>query len=395
MKKEKPLGVPYFISKRFQNLHGYVWNKLFTSSYLQSHLYNIKSKAERNIRTKELRALALQVQWVVFLYLLRRFLLSGTEAAEEAVRILALLDVRMFNIGGKKFFEGSESVKEGSILADRLTNAISDKVIKKLILQARTTSDIIYHFRNKLYKASKVYFFDQSQTRRELGVFFRSSKAKLNSFGSTVNQTVEAYVFAEVIRLYKNRDWDIRIKNPKVKKHEIFKLKFSTRGNADNFSYVIATRGNQQVQIRHGLRVSIHNEEVPTQANICCDVAIINDNDLSKFSTDQPIPNDWLLSFAEVKHMSAFPELLASFVGMVHELSPKNLKRIRVRDNLQAGIHVPPFLYVSGILWAGASLMEETLRERGYDLDVYSHDRPIGTANDPEPTFLQNELPFE
>ncbi|HEY5235320.1 MAG TPA: hypothetical protein VIJ14_04005, partial [Rhabdochlamydiaceae bacterium] len=275
-------------------------------------MHNIKSKSEKRARRNELKQLAAKVQWVVFLYLLRRFFLTGSEAAEEAVRIFAELKIEKFKIGKKEFFEGSDSVKEGKVLAERLMDAISDKKIKKLILESVWASDIIYHYRNKLYKDQDVYFFDRAQSRTDLRDFFKSSKAKLNSFGSTVNQTVEAYVFAEVIKLHDERGWRVQLKNPKVKNQDVFRLKFSTRGKPDNFSYAVATRDNETFQIRHGLRVSIYNDGEHTRANICCDVAVIKDDDLSRFNTDDPVPNDWLISFAEVKHMSAYPELLAS-----------------------------------------------------------------------------------
>ena len=47
------------------------------------------------------------------------------------------------------------------------------------------------------------------------------------------------------------------------------------------------------------------------------DVAVIRDMDLEGFSTFDHVPNDQLLTFGEAKHMSAFAELVASFIGVV------------------------------------------------------------------------------
>jgi hypothetical protein len=146
--------------------------------------------------------------------------------------------------------------------------------------------------------------------------------------------------------------------------------------------------------------VAIENDGIPTAANMCCDIAVIEDHELKNFVTDQSIPNEWLLTFAEVKHMSAYPELIASFLGLVHELLPKRLKELRTVPTT-LGSHPSPFLYVSGILWAGALTMEETLVNRAYDLDIYHHDRAIGTPRVREEfdenallTELTDDIPF-
>jgi len=47
------------------------------------------------------------------------------------------------------------------------------------------------------------YLFDQELAIKELNNFFLKNGAALRSFGSTVNQTFEAYVFASCIKWYK------------------------------------------------------------------------------------------------------------------------------------------------------------------------------------------------
>jgi hypothetical protein len=62
------------------------------------------------------------------------------------------------------------------------------------------------------------YLFNQKETQIELNNFFSTSGSLLTSFGSTVNQTFEAFVFASCIKWYKNKGWDIKIINPKDRK---------------------------------------------------------------------------------------------------------------------------------------------------------------------------------
>ena len=69
--------------------------------------------------------------------------------------------------------------------------------------------------------------------------------------------------------------------------------------------------------------------------------------------------------------MSAFAELVAGFVGMVHELQPERLKRVRKRDPAEV-THPSPFLFVSGKLWQTAEGMLMTIQRRRYDINLFS-----------------------
>jgi hypothetical protein len=61
-------------------------------------------------------------------------------------------------------------------------------------------------------------------------------------------------------------------------------------------------------------------------------VAVISDTDLSDYGTDDYLESSHLITFGEAKHMSAFAELIASFIGLVHELLPDKLDRLRLYD---------------------------------------------------------------
>lgn len=221
------------------------------------------------------------------------------------------------------------------------------------------------------------YLFDQKIAKKDLQKFFKAEKAKLNSFGGAVNQTFEAYVFAKVIEHYKLLGFNVKIVNPKIKGKEVFKLKFSTRGAPNKYSYVKIQFQDYTFQLRHQLRVSTYSHKMgqTNNANICCDISLIEDNDLTYFLSDDAIPNNWLISFGEVKHMSAFAELVASFIGLVHELQPKRLRKIRSKKF--HSIHLSPFLYVSGLLNPTAKGILQSIRRRKYDLDLYSFDNPM------------------
>src|SRR5215468_3274718 len=93
---------------------------------------------------------------------------------------------------------------------------------------------------------------DEIQT--QLFKFFAETKNDLQDFGSTVNQTFEAFVFASTVKWYINHGWSVEIKNPQSDGY--VKLKYNTRGRPSLYTYAHCTKGDQKVQIRHNLRVA-------------------------------------------------------------------------------------------------------------------------------------------
>lgn len=221
-----------------------------------------------------------------------------------------------------------------------------------------------------------MYVFDQELAKHELNDFFLSNGSLITSFGSTVNQTFEAYVFASCIKWYKKNGWKVDIINHREGKYrDKFQLKFNTRGAPAHYSYARCTKNNEIKQIHHGLRVNTKYSTYEIDgfdANICLDIAIIKETDISNYKTDIAVSNEQLLSFGEAKHMSAFAELIASFIGMVHELMPTVLNSEEKFDG-----DILPFLYVSGGLYRTARGIYETIKNRGYKINIYSFDNKM------------------
>lgn len=222
------------------------------------------------------------------------------------------------------------------------------------------------------------YLFDQKTAIENLRKFFSEEKPRLNSFGRMVNQTFEAYTFASTIKWYEKNGWLVHIKNPKIRGRQTFRLKFSTRGAPEKYSYAQCEKGEKRCQIRHQLRLATktHKSKNNYPANICSDVAIIDDMDLSNLLSDESVPNNRVISFGEVKHMSAFAELIAGFIGVVHELQPKRLRKIRI-NTWKAGDHIAPYLNVSGYLQRTAKGLDETIKQRKYDIDIYFYENKL------------------
>lgn len=226
---------------------------------------------------------------------------------------------------------------------------------------------------------------DQEALRDRLSQFFNQNRDNLGLFGRTVNQTFEAFVFAATAAWYREHGWGVEFVNPSSNDGQVkpLRLKFSTRGRPENYTYVICTKDGEVRQIRHQLRVatSAHRNGNQRNANVCLDVAIIMPVDLALFDTDDYVPNADLVTFAEAKHMSAFAELVANFIGLVHELQPSRLGPIRADSFKGDARRDPaPFLYVSGILYRTAQGIVETIEQRGYDIDVYTRTKSLSTG---------------
>ena len=217
-------------------------------------------------------------------------------------------------------------------------------------------------------------WIDTGLLNKKLRNFFKNRSKDLYAFGSTVNQVFEAFVFASVATWYRERGWRIEFVHPKRASGTQLRLKFSTRGRPENFSFVRCTKSDTEVHIRHQIRVATkhHMEGQRFRANIVLDVAVLIPKDVALMSSDDHMDNCDLVSFGEAKHMSAFAELVANFIGLVHELQPTRLKRIR-RGASQTtdGEHPSPFLFVSGFLFHTAHGLMETIKRRGYDIDIF------------------------
>jgi hypothetical protein len=164
-------------------------------------------------------------------------------------------------------------------------------------------------------------WIDTTAIKRDLSSFFQSRRTDLSRFGQTINQIFEAFVLVTLVRWYRDRGWKVRIVNPARgrKAQRGIHLKFSTRGKPNNYTYFLCSKGKNEVQIRHQLRVAthFHDQDTLPPANVCLDVAVIESLDLSEYKSDDFVPNDLLRTFGEAKHMSAFAELIAGFLGLV------------------------------------------------------------------------------
>lgn len=227
-------------------------------------------------------------------------------------------------------------------------------------------------------------WFDQQLAIKSLAAFFRDEGGNASDFGKRVYQTFKALTFAQTIKWYKDRNWNVVIVNPGKGPKGEFRLKYSTRGDAKNFTYARCTNGNNPsdvVQVRHQIRVeTAYNDRKQVsslRANLVCDVAVLSDRNYDYIVGNMHVANECLVTFAEAKHMDAYAELVAAFIGLVHELQPWRLARDIKKKRALYSLHPKPWLNLSGICMATAEGIKHTISRRGLDIEVHDSRSPL------------------
>ena len=209
----------------------------------------------------------------------------------------------------------------------------------------------------------------------------------------------ESFCFILFVRYYEEAGYVLKPENLLEGK---FRFKYNTKGYPWNYSYFVAhsTNGTELsaalFEIRHNQQVSsawikangLHGDKPPVFA---VDIAVVKPDGLPKLKRGQArktqqywAGNQSLITFGESKKLTAYPMLLAQFLGIVHEIKPEFLNSktgdFRVVEHEQ---HPFPVLFTSGNLTEGTEKVLKSFQERNYLITVIDN---VITA--PEATLL-------
>jgi len=202
-----------------------------------------------------------------------------------------------------------------------------------------------------------------------------------------------------------------------------FRFRYSTAGYPWNFSYFEvavndAGSGDRVVlfEIRHNQKVAgawvDTDEESEDRALFAVDVAVIEADSLPILPqgtkrTDEPfwVENRHLITFAEAKKLTAYPMLLAQFLGIVHEIKPEfvGVGDRQVSQEFWQQQHPPPTLMTSNHLTWGTRRVLRSFEERNLTIRVVEDVTglpeeillsKLGGTADNLPRQLEGELPF-
>jgi hypothetical protein len=207
----------------------------------------------------------------------------------------------------------------------------------------------------------------------------------LNYYGTAISREVENIptlfeitCYNYVIEYYVNQGYILIPRNP-AQSDNYFIYKTSPSGNLVNYSFFEARK---QIQTEKGtMEISfVIRQNVPVQSGRDTDVYYTPDIVICKDQYDKIkdpayyratrwrhyLKNENLISFAEAKHYNPFPEILVSFIGLIHELNPNLLKK----KGEKSGSHLAPSLMFSGRGGAPVDRIKKYYEKR-YSMNIF------------------------
>lgn len=143
---------PKFISQRFSAINRYVWNSFFPDNTLNKELRKIESDTKRKRELRRLKDIINEASIVIFIFLLKKFFVEGSEAAIKAVDTFKDLGIEDgFQIGSKHFEGRNENVMQGYMLAKSLLDNIEDPELIDLINNSNYITQIINRYHKIIY----------------------------------------------------------------------------------------------------------------------------------------------------------------------------------------------------------------------------------------------------
>lgn len=187
----------------------------------------------------------------------------------------------------------------------------------------------------------------------------------LKVVASSQSKLLELAAVTGVAEHFKHRGFKIKVagKTPAG----AFLVKTSTRGYPWNFSRFEIALDDEKMEIHMNLMVrGAHDEGV-----YCVDVGVVSAGVIpTKKSQEKWVcaPNKALISFAEAKKLVIYPMLLAQFIGIVHEIMPSFLRKIKMGPAKNPLL--PPVLAVLGHYSGNSEKIVSSYRKRGINVMI-------------------------
>lgn len=140
-------NAPKYISQRFSAVNSYTWISLFPENSLNEHLRQFPKGQENKTELARLKDIVNEASIVIFIFLMKRFFLDGTDAAIQAVDTFKELGVKGFQIGSKKFADRNKNVMKGKELAAKLIDSITNEELKELVNESQYANQIIEKYK--------------------------------------------------------------------------------------------------------------------------------------------------------------------------------------------------------------------------------------------------------
>jgi hypothetical protein len=196
-------------------------------------------------------------------------------------------------------------------------------------------------------------------------LFARQHRTALDFLNVRQTQLLEIGAMVGVVQRYRAHGYNPSIQNPAGAQE--FRVKLSTRGHPADYSHVVCERGTIVCELHSNLSVLGGRDS----GIFCVDEAIVNSGVVPTTKSkkpSQPLQNNDLISFAEAKKLVIYPMLLAQFLGIVHEVTPKFLRRDK--KYRLGNDHLHPALIALGSLTPNARDILRSFKRRKYKITI-------------------------
>ncbi len=165
---------------------------------------------------------------------------------------------------------------------------------------------------------------------------------------------------------YRLGGFSVSVENPK---NGLFVAKLTSRGHPYNFSWFKCVRDGETYEIHSNLAVKGAHKD---GAVYVVDVAVVEGADVvPKSKPKKPwlaLDNKKLSTFIEVKKLIVYPMLLAQFIGIVHEISPRSRRKSKAAPKITC--HFAPSLVTLGYLQGTSAKVLDGFAKRKYYICV-------------------------
>jgi hypothetical protein len=201
---------------------------------------------------------------------------------------------------------------------------------------------------------------------RALARFFKRHRSALEMVPSRESQLLELASLMATVEHYRQQGYDVAPRNtPRGR----LRIKVSASGYPWNFSYFSAHGKGSDVELHVNLAVRGASPRDPGYYVV--DIAVVKTGRVPTTRSEDwtGVANDALVTFVEAKKLVIYPMLLAHFVGIAHELTPRFLRRHTPPEG-SPDPHFFPTLLATGYFTDNARAVVESYPARRYWLNV-------------------------
>ena len=197
--------------------------------------------------------------------------------------------------------------------------------------------------------------------------FTRKHRTTFSMLAARQSQLLELAAIVGVDMHYRSNGYASSIRSPE--EQGTFVVKTSTRGHPAKYSSIAFEKDGKVTEAHMNLLVrGAHDDGI-----YCVDVGIVEAGAVpDKVSGKKKwlcVPNKSLLSLVEAKRLVVYPMLLAQFLGIVHEIKPRFLRKPTPKG-FGRELQLPPTLIALGQFSGNSKVIVDTYASRSISLCI-------------------------